>query len=264
MDAWRANGACAELALRRMATGRRSVAAILLLALPVLLAAVSASLAGESPSESVFHALMYRYVLYLLPILLGIVFALALSHADREEGTAAYLYLSLLPRWRIALTHLAVSAVVLSAATTISILASRLVWKLGTGASFDGTDGMRMLLLGGFASVGIAAHLAFFSFCGYFFRRPLPVAIGAAVLWEVIVTHLPMKLAAFTVTNNLRALMLHGILDGERGILFRYVRNYDFPDYAQASWTLCALLGFWSAAMMVAAMNRNVEGKGSA
>lgn len=259
--------ACACLALRRLFTGRRQIAAAVLLALPVLIALVVSMVGGgafENPerAERVFHMLMCRYVLYLMIMLVCLIFALSFSSGDIEDGTAGYLFLTAMPRWLIALIHVVVSAVVLSVLVSASILAARAAWRLGAGNAFTADDLRLCFRYSVVAAFGVGAYLSFFTFCGYAFRRPVAWSIGAVILWEFVLTHMPVKIAVFTVTNNLRALVIHGILEGKGTYLIKYARNhYAFPDYTQAALTLSIVVAVWLAAAMVAVMNRNIEGR---
>ena len=79
--------------------------------------------------------------------------------------------------------------------------------------------------------------------------------------WEILMTSWPIKFASYTLTNNLRGMLLPMIFDGRRGPLYKYVRNFHLPDYREASMFLSILAGLFLVTAMVAAMNRSIEGK---
>jgi hypothetical protein len=84
-----------------------------------------------------------------------------------------------------------------------------------------------------------------------------------AILWEIVVTFaIPMKFAAYTLTNNLYGLALSLALEGHQGRWFRYRRGYyEIPSYADAALFVSLWLGIFLAAAMVALMNRSIGGK---
>jgi hypothetical protein len=80
--------------------------------------------------------------------------------------------------------------------------------------------------------------------------------------WEFIVTLIPIRFAAWTVTNNVRALLLSQLFNGRRvQPFFNYVQNYQLPEYSHAAMFLSVLAGFFLSTAMVASMNRSIEGK---
>jgi len=74
-------------------------------------------------------------------------------------------------------------------------------------------------------------------------------------------TSWPIKFAEFTLTNNLRGMLLPMVFDGRPGPLYKYVRNFHLPTYGEASMFLSILMGLFLVTAMIAAMNRSIEGK---
>jgi hypothetical protein len=70
-----------------------------------------------------------------------------------------------------------------------------------------------------------------------------------------------VRFASYTVTNNLRALMLALVFDNDPGPWFRYVKNFDLPLYGEASMFLSIVAAVFLTTAMIAAMNRSIEGK---
>ena len=250
----------ATLTAQTLFTGRRAWAALFLAILPPILLGLVAAGGEESSGEAIFRRVAFDYSLRFMIYLLALIFGIAISSGEIEEGTAGYLYLGALPRWAVTLVQTGVASAALSALSFISLLTMALMasltshgpleapWRIGAAAGL-------------IAAIGIHVTMAFTVFCGLAFRRPLVVSLIAVFFWEIVVTYLPVRMAASTVTNNLRALMLPLVLEGERGRLFRYVRNYDFPTYGDAAMFLSVLTGIFLVAAMVASMNRSIEGK---
>ncbi|MFN3484091.1 MAG: hypothetical protein ACK44W_01190, partial [Planctomycetota bacterium] len=111
---------------------------------------------------------------------------------------------------------------------------------------------------------GLIIALGYAMACGFAFRHPraaMMAAVGPIFFWELLVTWWPMKFAAYTVTNNVRALLKTLLFEGRPGRIFKYVRNFELPEYSEAALFVSALAGLALAAAMVAAMNRSIEGR---
>jgi hypothetical protein len=250
----------AALSARTLLAGRRGWAAALLLGLPPLLAALTAAFGKGAAPEAVFQGVVFHFSLWASIDLLAVVFGISLGSGPIEEGTAGYLYLGLLPRWAVVLVQALTATAGLTGLLLLSLLAT-------AAASGDVArlwpDALSCTLVGG---AGLLVILAWSMTCGLAFARPGSALAAAALpvfFWELLVTWWPMKFAAWTVTNNLRALLLPLIFGNKRGPLFRYVRNFRLPGYEEAALYLSVLAGLFLAAAMTAAMNRSIEGKES-
>jgi len=252
----------ARLTLRDLFAGKRAVAAAALGLLPPLVTALAAGLFPQADGTLLFHGIAFHFSLQTMIFLLSLIFGIAVTSGQIEEGTVGYLYLGALPRWAIVLIQVLVGTAALTALAGLSLLLTGLAAGLaGKGAPDDlwrDAGGMTVV-----AGVGTLASLGFYAACGMAFRRPLAVAIIATFFWEMMITHLPVRFASWTLTNNLRALMLHLVFDGERRHWFRYARNYGIPEYGEAALFLAAVAGVFLAAAMVAASARSIEGKES-
>ncbi len=257
----RAAAGLARLTLRNLGAGRRGWAALLLFALGPLLA-LAGALGKSAVPEEVFRAVAFHFSDWIAIQLLGIVFGLALTTGEIEDGTAGYLYLAALPKWLVVLIQLGVAW----AALSLLLLGSLLLTALAAGAAGPlpprlFADAARAALAG---SAGLIVVLGWTAACGLAFRSSVGALSAAALplfFWEFLVTHWPIRFAAWTVTNNVRGLLLELVFDGRRGPLFRYVRNFRLPDYGDAALFLSTLAGLLLALAMIAAMNRSIEGK---
>lgn len=260
----RAAWGLARLTLRNLGAGKRGWAALLLFGLGPLLALLAAGLGRRAEAEEILRTVGFHYAGWIAIQLLGIVFGLALTSGEIEDGTAGYLHLAALPKWAVVGVQLATAW----AALSLLLLASLLLTALAAGfaGGLSGrlfADAARTALAG---SAGLLPVLAWTATCGLAFRTSVGALSAAALplfFWEFLVTHWPIRFAAWTVTNNVRGLLLELVFDGRRGPLFRYVRNFRLPSYDEAALMLSLTSGLLLAAAMVAAMNRSIEGKES-
>lgn len=256
----RAAAGLAWLTARTLFDGKRLSAAVLLGLLP---AVVALSVAFSHPSTDgaqLFHGIAFFYSLRIMVFLLALVFGLAITSGEIEEGTVGYLYLGAAPRWLIVLIQTGVTAAALTLVSLGSLALTALAAGLAGGDLPHPVRSVAMMAL--LSSIAMLVSLSFTVTCGLALRRPLPVAATAIFFWEFLITQMPVKFAAWTLTNNIRSLFLNLVLDGERvRWMFRYVKNFRLPDYAEASMFLSLLAGLFLVTAMVAAMNRSIEGK---
>jgi len=251
----------AGITFRNFWAGKRSVAALLLLLLPAVIVGLVALTSSRVRGTFLFHGVAFNYSLWFMLYLLTLIYGIALTSGEIEEGTVGYLYLGALPRWQIVIIQIAVSALVLTALAGLSVLLTGLAASLSDqGAPEDlWRDVWGFTLVAG---IGILVSLAFYASCGLAFRSPMPAAVLATFFWELMVTIMPVKFAAWTVTNNLRALMLPLVFDGQPGRWYRYKQDaYEMPSYGAAAMYLSVLAGLFLVTAMVAAMNRSIQGK---
>lgn len=258
----RAAWGLARLTLRNLGAGRRGWAAVALFSAGPLLAALGALFGRSTEPVEIFRDVTFHFTNWIAIHLLGVVFGLALTTGEIEDGTAGYLYLSALPKWLVVLVQLATAWATLSllllASLTLTALAS------GLGGGLPGRlllDAPRAALAG---SAGLLVTLSWTACCGLAFRTSVGALSAAALplfFWEFLVTHWPIRFAAWTVTNGVRGLLLDLVFDGHRGPLFRYVRNFRLPGYSEAAFFLSATAAVFLLLAMTAAMNRSIEGK---
>jgi len=250
------------LTLRSLAGGKRAWAAAFLVLVPPVFAALAAAFGKHVQPEQLFHGFVFEFSLCFGIYLLSLIYGVALSMGEIEDGTAGYLYLSAIPKWLTVLIQMSVAAGTLTAMLFFNLLLTGLAASLGPGGlPHLLRDVLACTLVGG---TGIVVCLGYYVSCGLIFRTPL-TALAAALIptffWEVWITHSPVRFAEFTITNNMRGMLLPMIFDGRRTPLYRYVLNFHLPDYGEASMFLSILAGVFMVTAMVAAMNRSIEGK---
>jgi len=252
----------ASLTLRGLIGGRRATAAAILVLAPPFFALLAAMFGKHVDPQKLFHGFIFYFSLWFVIYLLSLIYGISLSIGEIEDGTAGYLYLSAVPKWLIVLIQMAVTTAALTAGLFVNLLLTGLAASYGRGLIPNlMRDVLSCTLVGG---VGIAVSLGYYVTCGLTFRTPtgaLAAALFPTFFWEILVTSWPMKFAEYTLTNNLRGMLLPMVFDNRRGPLYRYVLNFHLPDYGEASMFLSILLGLFMVTAMVAAMNRSIEGK---
>jgi ABC-type maltose transport system permease subunit len=242
--------------------GKRVFAlAILAMTSPALSLLVTVLAPGpEGPPPLVFEHFMFILHQYLDLILVSLVYGVSLSSGEIEDGTIGYLVLGAMPRWMVALVQLVVTSAVLAGVMAVGVLAAHLACSLKGGEPEMAL--WRSVWSHGVVSLaGLLVYLSFFAACGYAFRRGTAVGVIAVLLWELMATMMPVKFAAYTVTNNLRVLWLYLYRDGVRDPFFNYVHNWELPTYGQASRFLAVLAALLLAAAMAALSRRGLEGR---
>lgn len=253
----------AGLTLRGLVTGKRTWAAGFLLLAPPFFVALAMLVGKHVEGEKLFHSFVFNFSLWFVVYLLSLIYGIAMTIGEIEDGTAGYLYLGAIPKWLVVLIQMLVTWLALTVALGLNVLLTGLAAGLGAGGGLPHLwrDVLCCTLVGG---AGILVALSFYFSCGLIFPNPLMALAGCLVptfFWEFLVPLWPIKFATYTVTNNLRGMLLPLIFDGRRGPLYRYVQNFHLPDYSEASMFLSILAGLFLMTAMVAAMNRSIEGK---
>jgi len=250
------------LTLRSLAGGRRAWAAASLVLFPPIFAGIAAVTSKNVEAVTLFHGFVFQFSLWFVIYLLSLIYGIALTIGEIEDGTAGYLYLSAVPKWLIVLIQMAVTGVALTGMLFVNLALTGLAASLGKGGvPHLWRDVFSCTLVGG---SGILVSLGYYVTCGLVFRSPTTALAGALIptfFWEILVTSWPIRFAGFTLTNNLRGMLLPLVFEGRRGPLYRYVRNFHLPDYGEASMFLSILAGTFLVTAMIAAMNRSIEGK---
>jgi hypothetical protein len=242
--------------LRRIFAGRRWSAGAVILACSPLLALVVSLRSRDAPVE-VFDSIMIGIATYLPPLLLSLIYGIALTTSEIEDGTAGYVLLAALPRGVVALVEVLVTAAGLAALSAVSVAATYAVVRAaGAGPA---PSVARAAWYAALAGAAILPLLASFVFCGFAFRRGIAVSVALAVLWEVVIVPMPVRFAPYTVTNSVRALVLHVVLGGaDPGQHLAYNGNWDFPSPGAAAVFLAAVTAAAAALAALAASRRSL------
>lgn len=171
----------ARLAFKQLTSSKRSLWALLLAALPVLIAI---PVGGEIDNpkdgiDNVVSAFQVLTVSVLLPIV-ALVVGTGIFGAEVEDGTITYALGKPVPRWRMVLTRIVVAglatAVVLVPATWLSlVIGLRMVPQKPTGL---------VAACAAAVAVGGLLYCALFVALSLSTKRALVAGLGYVVIWE--------------------------------------------------------------------------------
>jgi ABC-2 type transport system permease protein len=159
--------------LRQMLDRRRTWLMLLLAALPVLLALAIRIYGGRPGAPQILDTLLIRTVMPLV----ALVFGTAALGSELEDGTATYLLVKPVPRWRILLAKVFVAAaltVALVVPVTIAVVAAR-----------GGPDAAAITFgYGAATALGAVAYVACFVTLSVFTSRALVLGLAYVLIWE--------------------------------------------------------------------------------
>jgi ABC-2 type transport system permease protein len=161
--------------LRGLLGRRRTVLMLLLVGLPVLIAVLVRLSGNRIEIEQILDGLVTRTVLPLVAVVLGT----AALGSELEDGTAVYLMIKPVPRWRIVGAKMIVAA-----GLTVALIASS---TLLTGLIAGGTGETVLATTFGFAvgtSVGGIAYACAFVALSAYTSRALIIGFGYTLIWE--------------------------------------------------------------------------------
>ena len=169
-----------DVTLRGLFSRRRSLLLILLAALPVLISLLIRISGGRSDADRVLDTLVVRTVMPLIALIVGT----AVIGSEIEDGTAVFLMIKPIARWRIALAKAAVAAGV----TVALVIPAIVVTGLLLGNRTDPTTSII-----GFAIaclVGASAYAIGFMTLSVFTSRALLLGLGYTLIWEGVLAGL--------------------------------------------------------------------------
>jgi ABC-2 type transport system permease protein len=161
--------------LRALLGRRRTLLMLLLVALPVLIGLLVRLSNRGIEIDRILDAMMVQTVLPLVALVLGT----AALGSELEDGTAVYLMIKPIPRWRIIGAKMLVAAgLTVALVVPSTLLAGLLAGGLGS-TSVSATLGFAA----GVAAGGIAYACAFVALSA-FTSRALVVGLGYTLIWE--------------------------------------------------------------------------------
>ncbi len=167
--------------LRGVLGRRRTWLMILLASLPVVVALIIRAGGGHPNALTILDTLLIRTVMPLLALVLGT----AVLGSELEDGTAVYLMIKPIPRWRILLAKMVVGA----GLTVLLVFPSTVVTSLLT----DGRNALSMSETIGYAlvvSAGGVAYACAFVTLSAFTGRALILGLCYVLIWEGILSGL--------------------------------------------------------------------------
>ena len=169
-----------EVTLRGLLGRRRTLLLVLLAGLPVLIALLIRISGGRPDADRVLDTLVVRTVMPLVALIIGT----SAIGSEIEDGTAVYLMVKPIPRWRIALAKDFVAAGLTAALVVPAVVL--------TGSLLgDRTDPMTAIV--GFAVaclVGGSAYAVAFMALSVFTSRALLLGLAYTLIWEGVLSGL--------------------------------------------------------------------------
>lgn len=169
-----------DVTLRGLLGRRRTLLLVLLVGLPVLIALLIRISGGRPDADRVLDTLVVRTVMPLVALILGT----AAIGSEIEDGTAVYLMIKPIPRWKIALAKGLVAAGLTAALVIPAVVLTGLL--IGTQADTTTTIvGFSVACL-----VGGSAYAVAFMALSVFTSRALLLGLAYTLIWEGVLSGL--------------------------------------------------------------------------
>ncbi len=169
-----------DVTLRGLLGRRRILLLILLVGLPVLIALLIRASGGRPDADRVLDTLVVRTVMPIVALVLGT----AAIGSEIEDGTAVFLMVKPIPRWKIALAKAVVAAGMTVALVVPAVVLTGLL--LGSRADpFTSIVGFSVACL-----VGGSAYAIAFMTLSVFTSRALLLGLAYTLIWEGILSGL--------------------------------------------------------------------------
>jgi ABC-2 type transport system permease protein len=169
-----------EVTLRGLLGRRRIILLVLLAALPVLIGLLVRVSGGRPDADRVLDALVVRLVMPIIALSIGT----AALGSEIEDGTAVYLMIKPIARWRIALSKMLVAAALTAALVVPSVVLTGLL-LVGRG------DTTTTIVAFGLAClVGGSAYAAAFMTLSVYTSRAFLLGLAYVLIWEGVLAGL--------------------------------------------------------------------------
>jgi ABC-2 type transport system permease protein len=169
-----------DVTLRGLLGRRRTLLLILLVGLPVGIALLVRISGGRPDADRILDTLVVRTVMPLAALILGT----AAIGSEIDDGTAVYLMIKPIARWRIALAKAVVAAGLTAALVVPAVVTTGLL--IGSR-----TDTATSIIGYGVAClVGGSAYAVAFMTLSVFTSRALLVGLGYTLIWEGVLSGL--------------------------------------------------------------------------
>lgn len=169
-----------DVTLRGLLGRRRTLLLILLAGLPVFIALLIRVSGGRPDADRVLDTLVVRTVMPLVALIVGT----AAIGSEIEDGTAVFLMIKPIPRWRIALAK----ALVAGGMTVALVVPAVVLTGLLLGSRTDATTsivGFSVACL-----VGGSAYAIAFMTLSVFTSRALLLGLAYTLIWEGVLAGL--------------------------------------------------------------------------
>jgi ABC-2 type transport system permease protein len=197
-------------ALRDLVRPRRLVTALLLIALPTLLAAVWRATDRNFQPEAAYNTLAATMIFGFILVILSVVFGTGVIAQELEQKTIVYLLTRPVPRWRIALVKFLAAVLATLVTTGLAAILSAAV-TYGPAHLGESRLGRDLLIL----PIGALAYTALFLLLATVLNRPLIYGLVFAFGWETLVANLTGDFRRLSVMTYLRVLAPHPTPEAE-------------------------------------------------
>jgi hypothetical protein len=169
-----------EVTLRGLLGRRRTILLVLLVGLPVLIALLVRITGGRPDADRILDTLVVRTVMPLVALIVGT----ASIGSEIEDGTAVFLMIKPIARWRIALSKILVAA----GLTAVLVVPSVVLTGLLIGSRNDTATTVVGFSLACF--VGGSAYASAFVALSVFTSRALLLGLAYTLIWEGVLAGL--------------------------------------------------------------------------
>jgi ABC-2 type transport system permease protein len=169
-----------EVTLRGLLGRRRTILLLLLAGLPVLIALLVRVSGGQPDADRVLDTLVVRLVMPLTALIVGT----GAIGSEIEDGTAVYLMVKPIARWRIALAKILVAAGLTTTLVVPSVVLTGLL--LGSGSDATAT----VVAFGVACLLGGSAYATAFVALSAFTSRAFLVGLAYVLIWEGVLAGL--------------------------------------------------------------------------
>jgi len=169
-----------EVTLRGLLGRRRTILLLLLAGLPVLIALLVRVSGGQPDADRVLDTLVVRLVMPLTALIVGT----GAIGSEIEDGTAVYLMVKPIARWRIALAKILVAAGLTATLVVPSVVLTGLL--LGSGSDATTT----VVAFGVACLLGGSAYATAFVALSVFTSRAFLVGLAYVLIWEGVLAGL--------------------------------------------------------------------------
>ena len=169
-----------DVTLRGLLGRRRTLLLVLLVGLPVLISLLIRISGGQPNADRVLDTLVVRTVMPLVALIVGT----AAIGSEIEDGTAVYLMIKPIPRWKIALSKGLVAAGLTAALVIPAVVLTGFLL---------GRHGDTTTTIVGFAVaclVGGSAYAVAFMALSVFTSRALLLGLAYTLIWEGVLSGL--------------------------------------------------------------------------
>ncbi len=169
-----------DVTLRGLLGRRRTLLLVLLVGLPVLISLLIRISGGQPNADRVLDTLVVRTVMPLVALIVGT----AAIGSEIEDGTAVYLMIRPIPRWKIALSKGLVAACLTAALVIPAVVLTGFL---------IGRQGDTTTTIVGFAVaclVGGSAYAVAFMALSVFTSRALLLGLAYTLIWEGVLSGL--------------------------------------------------------------------------